>query len=312
MSRCRSLTAFLRLPGELLFLSALCGAGSLEGCFRPPTLAVSGWSWKPTFVTSWRRTADSQRLFNKGRLQPPLVGRSLRKVTLLSKEQNTTPDQGRGGAATRPPDPAPLDTFDAEGAPFPASPWSDPRPLHSQVQGYLERGWFMVPLNGVHADGTCRCRLGRGCTNAGKHPIGQIVRHGSKEASRYPPAVARWYRRFPDANTGIVCGPSGVVVIDVDPRHGGTASLAALLDRHGPLPPTLTASTGGGGWHHVFADPHRQAKSTTPLPGVDILARGKLFVVDPSGHRSGGTYSWVDWSVPVAQAPSWLMGSDDR
>lgn len=214
-------------------------------------------------------------------------------MTPLCTEQNTTPNPGRGGTATRSPDPAPVDTFDAEGAPFSASPRSDATPLDSEVQQYLDRNWFLIPLHGLYPDGTCRCRLRRGCTNAGKHPIGQLVRHGSKEASRYPPAVSRWYRRFPEANVGVVCGPSGLVVLDIDPRNGGTESLATLLDRHGPLPPTLTAATGGGGRHYLFADPQRQAKSTSPMAGVDILARAKLFVVNPSRHRSGGTYCWA-------------------
>jgi hypothetical protein len=40
---------------------------------------------------------------------------------------------------------------------------------------------------------------------------------------------------------------SGLVVLDVDPRHGGDESIRNLK-----LPPTVEALTGGGGWHEYF------------------------------------------------------------
>lgn len=56
------------------------------------------------------------------------------------------------------------------------------------------------------------------------------------------------------ANVGIATGPaSSLVVLDIDPRHGGDDSLADLQSEHGALPLTVTALTGGGGQHHYFA-----------------------------------------------------------
>ena len=53
--------------------------------------------------------------------------------------------------------------------------------------------------------------------------------------------------RRPDANVAIVSGAlSGLVVLDVDPRHGGIASLARWEREHGALPLTVEAQTGGG------------------------------------------------------------------
>ncbi len=62
--------------------------------------------------------------------------------------------------------------------------------------------------------------------------------------------IQRWWRRWPDANVGIVTGAvSGLVVLDVDPRKGGGDLLAALEDVHGSLPRTVESLTGGGGQH---------------------------------------------------------------
>src|SRR5207253_2207139 len=68
--------------------------------------------------------------------------------------------------------------------------------------------------------------------------------------------IRSWWDRWPWANIGIATGAvSGLVVVDVDPAHGGTESLHHLQSLMGSLPATLTASTGGGGWHLVLTHP---------------------------------------------------------
>jgi hypothetical protein len=60
--------------------------------------------------------------------------------------------------------------------------------------------------------------------------------------------VRGWWRRWPDAGIGVACGPSSLLVLDVD-RHGavdGAATLAGLIQDHGPPPPTVAQRTGGG------------------------------------------------------------------
>src|SRR5207248_2102427 len=107
---------------------------------------------------------------------------------------------------------------------------------------------------------------------------------------------------------------SGLIVIDVDPRSGGTDSLTELQSLMGSLPATLTARTGGGGVHFVYAHPGGEVHNTAgrlpgitePLPGIDLRGDGGYIVAAPSRHRGGAAYSWVDPTVPVAAAPRWL------
>jgi putative DNA primase/helicase len=98
-------------------------------------------------------------------------------------------------------------------------------------------------------------------------------------------------------------------VIDVDRRHGGAESMKALVARHGPLPPTWRAITGGGGWHIHFKG--RAACCNGRWPGVDIKSDGGYVAMPPSNHLSGHSYRWQRGhgpdNVPLAEAPLWLL-----
>ncbi|MBI4185379.1 MAG: bifunctional DNA primase/polymerase [Proteobacteria bacterium] len=124
--------------------------------------------------------------------------------------------------------------------------------------------------------------------------------------------VAAWFSRWPGANVGLVTGAvSGLVVLDVDPRHGGAESLAEWERRHGPLPDTVAATSGGGGRHHYFAAPHLGVRSHVGLaPGIDLRGEGGLVVAPPSIHPSGRHYAWVVeralGEAALAPLPAWL------
>jgi hypothetical protein len=89
---------------------------------------------------------------------------------------------------------------------------------------------------------------------------------------------------------------SGTVVLDIDPRNGGEDSLAKLEERHGTLPATLTAHTGGGGLHCFFRHPGHQKvpnrRDLGGLPGLDLKGDAAYIIAPPSNHASGSRYSW--------------------
>jgi hypothetical protein len=128
--------------------------------------------------------------------------------------------------------------------------------------------------------------------------------------------VAGWFRRWPDTNLSVVTGAiSGLVVLDVDPRHGGGASLKALEQRHGRLPETVEAVTGGGGRHVYFAHPGHEVRNRAGiLPGLDLRGDGGTIVLPPSIHPSGNPSRWRPGHAPgevaLAALPWWL--GDER
>src|ERR1051326_9006130 len=101
--------------------------------------------------------------------------------------------------------------------------------------------------------------------------------HGCKDATTDVAQIDAWWRAHPEANVGIATGkPSGVWMLDVDPRNGGDAALDAFQEQHGALPTTVEALTGGGGRHLVFRyTPALDAVRWLPLaPGADCKGTG--------------------------------------
>jgi hypothetical protein len=101
---------------------------------------------------------------------------------------------------------------------------------------------------------------------------------------------------------------SGLVVIDVDPRNGGYASLQAWEAENGPLADTLVTSTGGGGRHFFYSGTGIPSRKPW-LKGVDVKAGGNGYVILPPGrHVKGGTYRMAN-RLTVARLPPRLAES---
>ena len=144
-----------------------------------------------------------------------------------------------------------------------------------------------------------------------KRPLIKWLEFQQRRASENE--INDWYQQWPDANVGIVTGViSGLVVLDIDPRHGGKQSLAQWEQAHDPLPLTLEARTGGGGRHVYFKHPggviHNRAGMA---PGIDLRGDGGCVVAPPSIHGSGKAYAWLRGHGPakaaLAELPGWLL-----
>lgn len=182
-----------------------------------------------------------------------------------------------------------------------------PDPRLAAALDLARRGWPVLPCHSPRPSG---CSCGRpACPSPGKHPR---TRHGLHEASTVPAVVEGWWERWPGANVGIRTGAApdgaGVVVVDIDPAHGGEASLTALLAVHGPLPPTVLVRTGSGGRHVYFAHPGGRVANSAGTrlgPGLDVRGDGGYVVAPPSRHPSGRHYRWLARPV-LAPLPDWL------
>jgi hypothetical protein len=162
------------------------------------------------------------------------------------------------------------------------------------AKAYLARGWSVLPLR-PHD----------------KRPL--IVWEYLQHARPSEQEVDEWFRRWPDANIGIVTGEiSNLIVLDIDPKHGGDAALEQLEGRFGPLSPTVEAVTGGGGRHLYFAHPTGLTRNRAGLAqGIDLRGDGGYIVAPPSIHPTGGAYEWVSGRAPdeitLAPLPRWIL-----
>ncbi|RYZ03020.1 MAG: bifunctional DNA primase/polymerase [Myxococcales bacterium] len=164
------------------------------------------------------------------------------------------------------------------------------------ASAYAELGFHVLPIAG-----------------RGKAPL---CRRGERDATRDPAILHDWARRWPTANIGIAPSKSGHFVLDIDVRNFGDESLAALP----VLPSTVTALTGGGGFHLWFrrnTELDDVRRTTLPVDGVDVSGidvKGLLsgyVVVPPSQHPNGRRYRWEASSrlgeAELALPPVWLV-----
>src|SRR5882672_1091663 len=97
----------------------------------------------------------------------------------------------------------------------------------------------MLAAHGLHAfpcvwpiGQRCSCADEK-CENIAKHPK---IKGWQQYATTETDILSQWAKTWPLANWGIVAGlPSGVIVVDIDPRHGGDDTLSGLQAQHGGL-----------------------------------------------------------------------------
>jgi hypothetical protein len=162
------------------------------------------------------------------------------------------------------------------------------------IDDYPARGWSIIPIR-----------------SGDKRPLVRWEEFQYRRPRRGE--VQGWFSGWPEAGIGIVTGGvSGLVVLDIDPRHGGEASLERLERQHGRLPATVECRSGGGGRHLYFAHPGGLLRNQVGLaPGVDLRGDGGYVVAPPTLHASGVRYTWVGdrrgGMVDVAPLPDWVL-----
>ena len=174
---------------------------------------------------------------------------------------------------------------------------------------YAQRGWPVFPVHHP-IKGKCSCGW-QDCSNPAKHPM---TRNGLKDATTDLKQIRSWWTKSPQANIGIATGQgSGLVVLDIDPRHGGLESMKAI-GKLGNMPSlTPTVYTGGGGEHIYLAYPNNgiRISNTVELggyPGLDLRGEGGYVIAPPSRHISGSKYTWKvrHLGKSPAKMPEWF------
>ncbi len=136
----------------------------------------------------------------------------------------------------------------------------------------------------------------------GKLPIPP---RGVYDATRDERAVRAWWEAYPDANVGIACGQSGLVVVDFD--RADHPLIERLWDAAWAI--ARTAS----GLHFYFGDGGRGIGCSSGLlsrEGVHVRGRGGYVVAPPSVHPSDVIYEWErepHGSPEDHHIPDWLV-----
>lgn len=182
------------------------------------------------------------------------------------------------------------------------------------AETYLNLGFQVIPIHSpIKVRNGFVCSCGRpDCQSPAKHPVGALVRNGAKSATSDLSLAKQWFDNGA-FNIGIVTGSSSrLVVLDVDPRHDGDETIAALEEKHGAMPQTLRFLTGGGGHHIMFRHPGGNIPNSAGKigKGIDVRGENGFVVAPPSMHISGRPYAMsVDHrpdDIVLADPPSWL------
>lgn len=185
---------------------------------------------------------------------------------------------------------------------------------------YAKSGYAVFPLHNLVDSGKklrCSCRNWLFCKKVAKHPR---TRNGHNDATTDELMIREWWKKYPDANIGLLTGiQTGVLVLDIDIKTGGEYSLeimqedykTVMNDEYEYLPATLTAITGSGGRHLYFNYPSDlriiSCSASDIADGLDIRANGGYVVAPPSKHLSGNDYSWFGVNTLIEPAPNWLI-----
>ncbi|OBY30500.1 bifunctional DNA primase/polymerase [Mycolicibacter kumamotonensis] len=176
------------------------------------------------------------------------------------------------------------------GEKFPAIPTAHPRQV-LELRGGCIDGARLVP----NPQRDCRGECGRDG-------------HGLYDATTDVDRVFGWWGgSYAGCNIGGRV-PESMFVVDVDPRHGGDNTLAALEAKYGQLPETLMtlSGRGDGGKHLFFRRPPGKLSAARLGRGIDLKTSAGYVVMPPSIHPdSAECYTSVE--APVAVPPGWLV-----
>ena len=167
-------------------------------------------------------------------------------------------------------------------------------PLLRAALAMAARGWHVFP-----------------CVADGKRPV--LRGNWQQHATTDPDRIRRWWEGT-SYNIGVSCGPSGLVVIDLDVDKDasgadGADSLARLCARVGQPRPsgTLTVCTPSGGTHLYFLAAGRPVRNSAGRlgPRIDVRADGG-YVVGPGSRIGGRAYEVRSGALP-RPVPEWII-----
>lgn len=145
---------------------------------------------------------------------------------------------------------------------------------------------------------------------------------GHRDATTDEAQIRQWAEMFEafgqDTPNLAIAPPPGLIVVDVDPEHGGDKTVKELEAQGQQLTGTLVQQSGSGGFHALYAvPPDAQRQPKEPWKGINIKGNGRGYiVVHPSVHPNGRQYQWLNPNAVIEPAPEFVTavcrGGADR
>lgn len=169
---------------------------------------------------------------------------------------------------------------------------------------YTERGWYVFPCREKEGEMYYDKELEENVIPPIKSPY---TNGGFKEATLDTAKINKWWKQYPEAGIGISCGPSNLVVADIDVRNdkkGFDNFMSMNISDEG----ALHSMTPSGGLHIIWSGNIRS--NANIKAGVDIRSRGAYIVAPPSWvYEDGQKKQYMkldDWDRELVPYPSSL------
>lgn len=196
--------------------------------------------------------------------------------------------------------------------------------IPAEIEKYTRSfAWQVFPVHVGKETGEVRedgskvilCTCGKDDTNdtsPGKHPR---TMNGVKDATGNREQLENWCSRWVKTNWAVRTGKTtttNIVVVDVDPRHGGLESVEKLKAEGCEFPETMTHRSPGGGPHYLYDlldGKELQSKTNAfgdEYPGIDIKANDGYVLIPPSVGPNGKPYEVIN-NRGKAELPTWVM-----
>ena len=138
---------------------------------------------------------------------------------------------------------------------------------------YLLNGWSVMPLK-----------------RKSKEPHFDLIKSAYLSATTDWELVKFWFQCDPNANIGIACRPSNLLVIDVDFRSGGE-----VIEE---FETTYTVKTSDGYHFYYNLNKDYDLRIGKIMNGVDVKWKGYVAAA-PSIHPSGAIYTVINDMQPI-------------
>jgi hypothetical protein len=133
--------------------------------------------------------------------------------------------------------------------------------------------------------------------------------HKVKDASIDPKRIQEMWAKHPGANIAMACGAASQTIAVGDGSGEARAELAALENKHGPLPATALSTSPLGHCRYFsipegVSVPHIGKENGSQL---EIISDGHYILLPPSIHPSGIRYEWANDITEFAETPDWMI-----
>lgn len=187
----------------------------------------------------------------------------------------------------------------------PDTPMRAGHQLRATALAYAERGWSILPINGI-TNGACDCGYEHPDSHNGTHPCSYFTH---LTASCDPAIIIGWFDKWPNMNFAVAPGRAQdgakhvMVIVEVSATHDhGAQAMAQFAEMVGSFQICGQVLTPLGKRQIYVEVDAEHDLDFGKIDGAKIYAKDCHVIGAGSLHQSGANYQWEGEPLPTASA----------